>query len=58
MLGMVGFCIAITFLSFAYSYYLPCMGGLAVAIRTAAQEEFRVRVPAAAPAFPGAHAGA
>ena len=58
MLGMVGFCVAITFLSFAYSYYLPCMGGLAVAIRAAAQEEFRVRVPAAAPAFPGAHAGA
>jgi len=43
MLAMVGFCIAIFFLNFAYFYYLPTMGGLAVAVRRAAKQEFQTR---------------
>ena len=43
MLGMVGFCIAIFFLNFAYFYYLPTMGGLAVAVRFATAQEFQSR---------------
>lgn len=47
-LGMVGFCVAIAFLSLAYTFYLPCLGGLAVAVHQAAQQKFRSRAPAAA----------
>jgi O-antigen ligase len=44
-LGMGGYCVAILFLSHAYTFYLPCIGGLAVAVHAAAQEEFRLRAP-------------
>jgi O-antigen ligase len=54
MLGMIGFCTAATFLSLAYSFYLPAMGGLAIAISRAAKQEFASR-PAVAgmPLRPG-----
>ncbi|HMD70016.1 MAG TPA: O-antigen ligase family protein [Bryobacteraceae bacterium] len=42
-LGMVGFTVAITFLNFAYFFYLPAMGGLAVGVWVAAQREFERR---------------
>jgi O-antigen ligase len=47
MLGMVGFSVAITFLNFAYFFYLPAMGGLAVGVWSAAQREFQLRGAAA-----------
>ncbi|MGA2723340.1 MAG: O-antigen ligase family protein [Bryobacteraceae bacterium] len=48
MLGMVGYCTAITFLNFAYFFYLPAMVGLAVSFSRAAEREFRARgLPAA-----------
>jgi uncharacterized BrkB/YihY/UPF0761 family membrane protein len=40
MLGMVGFCVASAFLNFAYFFYQPAMGGMAIAISRAAEEEF------------------
>jgi hypothetical protein len=43
MLGMVGYCTAITFLNFAYFFYLPAMVGFAIAFSRAAQREFRDR---------------
>ncbi len=43
MLGMTGFITAITFLNFAYYFYLPTLGGLAVGVRNAAQREFERR---------------
>jgi len=47
ILGVGGFCAAIFFLNFAYMYYFPMMGGLAVAVRSAARDEFRIRQRAA-----------
>ena len=43
MLGMVGYCTAITFLNFAYFFYLPAMVGLAITFNRAAQREFSAR---------------
>jgi O-antigen ligase len=43
MLGMAGFIVAITFLNFAYFFYLPVMGGLATGVWSAAQREFQLR---------------
>jgi len=43
MLGMAGFIVAITFLNFAYFFYLPVMGGLATGVWIAAQREFQLR---------------
>lgn len=43
MLGMTGFCVAITFLSFAYFFYGPALGGLAIAMSSAAEHEFERR---------------
>jgi len=43
LLGMIGFCVAITFLSFAYFFYLPAMAGLAIGVWSAVQREFQVR---------------
>jgi O-antigen ligase len=43
LLGMIGFCTAITFLSFAYYFYLPALGGLATGVWFAAQREFQRR---------------
>ena len=45
LLGMAGFCTAIFFLNFAYAFYSPAMGGLAVALRAAANQEFQSRQP-------------
>ena len=50
MLSIVGFCAAITFLNFAYFFYGPAMGGLAIAIARAANYEF-TRRNSAAPAM-------
>jgi O-antigen ligase len=43
LLGMVGFTVAVTFLSFAYFFYFPTMGGLAVGVWVAAKREFQLR---------------
>jgi O-antigen ligase len=43
MLGMVGFCTAATFLSLAYTFHLPMLGGLAISIAFAAKDEFALR---------------
>jgi O-antigen ligase len=43
MTGMVGFCVAITFLNFAYLFYAPALGGLAAAVSAAAEREFEKR---------------
>jgi O-antigen ligase len=40
MLSMIGFCVAITFLTIAYRFYLPAMAGLAIALSAAAAREF------------------
>jgi O-antigen ligase len=42
-LGMVGYCAAICFVNFAYFFYLPAIGGLAVSVWHAAQHEFSAR---------------
>jgi O-Antigen ligase len=47
MLAILGFCVAITFLNFAYFFYGPAMGGLAIAIWRAANQEFDRRTPLA-----------
>jgi O-antigen ligase len=39
LLGLTGFCTAIFFLNFAYTYYLPAMGGLAIAVHEAMKQE-------------------
>lgn len=49
MIGMAGFCVAATFLNFAYFFYQPALGGLAIAISTAASQECERR-SAGAPA--------
>jgi hypothetical protein len=36
-LGMIGFCIAIFFANFTYTFYLPAMTGLAIAICNATE---------------------
>jgi O-antigen ligase len=46
MLGMVGFTAAITFLNFAYFFYLPAMAGLATGVWAAGQREFELRAAA------------
>jgi O-antigen ligase len=43
MLGMTGFCVSIFFLSFAYFYYVPALGGLAISVSCAAREELLSR---------------
>lgn len=43
MLGMTGFCVAIAFLNFAYFFYGPALGGLAIAMSSAAEREFQKR---------------
>ncbi len=47
LLAMAGFVGAITFLNFAYFFYLPALGGMAIAIHHAAREEFRSRASTA-----------
>ena len=46
MLAMAGFLAAITFLNFAYFFYLPALAGLAIATHHAAREQFRSRAGA------------
>jgi O-antigen ligase len=43
MLGMVGFCVAISFLNFAYFYYGPAIAGIAISLGRAANYEFEHR---------------
>ncbi len=43
MLGMVGFCVAISFLNFAYFYYGPAIAGIAISLWRAANWEFEHR---------------
>jgi hypothetical protein len=43
MLAMVAFCTAITFLSFAYFFYLPALAGLGIALDRTARAEFSSR---------------
>jgi len=43
MLAMAAFCTAITFLNFAYFFYLPAMTSLAIAVYRTAQDEFATR---------------
>ena len=43
MLGMTGFCVGIAFLNFAYFFYGPALGGLAIAMSSAAEQEFKRR---------------
>ena len=47
MLSTIGFCTAAIFLSLAYSFYLPALAGLAIAISRAADREFAVRAESA-----------
>ena len=49
MMGMIGFGVAMTFLNFAYFFYQPALGGLAIAFSSAAEREFASRVPAPQP---------
>jgi hypothetical protein len=43
MTGMAGFTVAASFLNFAYLFYAPAMGALAIAISAAAGREFEIR---------------
>lgn len=54
MLGLFGFCAAISFLNFAYFFYLPAIGGLSILLSTSAREEMRARAGTGsnAPAVP------
>jgi O-antigen ligase len=55
MLSFVGFCTAIFFLNFAYTFYLPALVGLAISVSVAAEVEFKkaaARLPATVPVQP------
>jgi hypothetical protein len=56
-LASIGFFTAILFLNFAYFFYLPMLAGAAVAMKRAADAEFKLRPSAVPPLFP-APAGA
>jgi O-antigen ligase len=43
ILGLSAFCVGILFLSFAYMFYLPALGGLAISVSCAAREELARR---------------
>ena len=47
LLGMIGFIVSSTFLNFAYFFYQPLLGGMAVAFLIATKEEFAKRDRAA-----------
>jgi hypothetical protein len=49
LIGIGGFIVAITFLNFAYSFYGPAMGGLALAMKRAAASEMAKRAQRTAP---------
>jgi O-antigen ligase len=51
MLAMVMYCTAITFVNFAYFFYLPAMSSLVIAVSRAAEAEFKSR-PSTTPAAP------
>lgn len=42
MLALVGFCVAIFFLSLAYRFYLPVLSGLAISLASAASREIQL----------------
>jgi O-antigen ligase len=42
LVSMIGFCIAVFFLSFAYHFHLPAMTGIAMVLATAAEQEFGI----------------
>ena len=46
ILGLSAFCVGIFFLSFAYMFYLPALGGLAISVSCAARGELSRRVSA------------
>ena len=48
LLGMIGFMVSSSFLNFAYCFYGPLLGGMAVAAAAAAKEELAKRDFAAA----------
>jgi len=43
LVALTGFCVAIIFLSLAYTFYLPTLAGFAVGLSRAAAGEFRIR---------------
>jgi O-antigen ligase len=43
MMGVLGFTVAVTFLSFGYSFYFPAMGGFAIVLWDVAKNEFHRR---------------
>ena len=53
LISMVGFCVAVFFLSFAYHFHLPAMTAIAMVLATAAEQEFGISVnrPAKRPAL-------
>jgi hypothetical protein len=53
MLAIVGFCAAISFLNFAYVFYLPAMGGLAIMLSRGGWHEIERRSKATAAALAG-----
>ncbi len=56
LIGFGSFCVAITFLSFAYFFYLPAMSGLAISLWHAARERFEAGQSAPLHALPPPHA--
>jgi O-antigen ligase len=50
MLSLIGFVVAVTFLNFAYFFYEPLLGGMAIAVAAATNEEFALREQRAAEA--------
>jgi O-antigen ligase len=48
MLGMIGFVVSSSFLNFAYFFYQPLLGGIAIAAAAATKEEFAKRDAASA----------
>ncbi|HXJ39248.1 MAG TPA: O-antigen ligase family protein [Bryobacteraceae bacterium] len=53
IVGFSAFCTAIIFLNFAYFFYLPAMGGFAVALATGAKDELRSRAVLVGPQTTG-----
>ena len=52
MLTMIGFVVSFTFLNFAYFFYQPLLGGIAVAFKSATDMEFQKRDQAPQPIPP------
>jgi len=52
MLCLIGFTVAVAFLNFAYFFYEPLLGGMAIAVAAATKEEFALREQRATGAVP------